>query len=71
VPDLLENGVNGVGAVADDAESLCDGLLGLLRDAVKRRRLAECAQAGAAGWNATAMARAVGEVYRRACVRPA
>jgi len=67
VPDLVRHGENGVCVEADDAEALCDGLLGVLRDPRRRRQLAENGRASVAAWTAERMAQAVGEVYRRAC----
>ena len=67
VPELVRDGASGVLVAADDAEALCDGLLVLLRDPVKRRRLAEAGRDAVAAHSLAAMAEAVGEVYRRVC----
>ena len=64
VPELIRDGVNGVLVEAENAEALCDGLLGLLRDPDKRRRLAEAGRATAAAHTLAEMAAAVGAVYR-------
>jgi glycosyltransferase involved in cell wall biosynthesis len=67
VPDLVRHGENGVCVAADDAEALCDGLLGVLRDPDRRRQLAERGRADVAAWTVERMARSVGDVYSRAC----
>jgi glycosyltransferase involved in cell wall biosynthesis len=64
VPELIQNGVNGVLVEADNAEALCDGLLGLLRDPDKRIRLAKAGRVTAASHSLEGMAAAVGAVYR-------
>ena len=64
VPELIKDGVNGVLVEADNAEALCDGLLGLLRDPDKRRRLAEAGRMTAATHTLAGMAAAVGAVYQ-------
>lgn len=70
VPDLIRDGVNGVLVEADNAEALCDGVLGLLRDPDKRRRLAQEGRVTVAARALAPMAAAVGEVYRRVtCLR--
>ena len=66
VPDLVKNGVSGVLVAAEDAEALCDAVLGLLRDPQRRRRLAEQGLAAAGLCGVDAMAAAVGGVYRQA-----
>lgn len=65
VPDLVQNGVNGVLVAAEDAEALVDALLGLLREPRKRRRLAEQGRVTAGLCGLDAMAAAVGRVYRQ------
>ena len=64
VPELIKEGVNGVLVEADNAEALCDGLLGLLRDPDKRRRLAEAGRVTVASHTLAGMATAVGAVYQ-------
>jgi len=64
IPDLIRDGVNGVLVETEDTEALCDGLLGLLRDPQKRRRLAEQGRAAVEAHTAAGMAGAVGAVYR-------
>jgi len=64
IPDLIRDGVNGVLVEAENAEALCDGLLGLLRDPQKRRRLAEQGRAAVEARTVVGMAGAVGAVYR-------
>lgn len=66
VPELIRNGMNGVLVEPGNAESLADGLLELLRDADKRRRLAEEARDSLAEHRLGDMAAAIGEVYREA-----
>jgi glycosyltransferase involved in cell wall biosynthesis len=69
VPELIEDGVSGVLFEAGNAEALGDGLLGLLRDPGKRRRLAEAGRVAAASHTLAEMAAAVAEVYRRVVSR--
>ena len=70
VPDLIRDGVNGVLVEAENTEALRDGLLGLLRDPQKRRRLAEQGRAAVEAHTVADMAHAVGTVYRAvACGR--
>lgn len=64
VPDLIRDGVNGVLVEAENTEALCDGLLALLRDPQKRRRLAEQGRAAVEAYTVADMARAVEAVYR-------
>lgn len=64
MPDLIRDGVSGVLVEAENTEALCDGLLGLLRDPQKRRRLAEQGRAAVEAHTAAGMAGAVGAVYR-------
>lgn len=69
VPDMVRDGVNGVLVEANNDEALCDGLLSLLRDSGKRRRLAEAARFTVAAHTLQSMAAAVGAVYRRVTSR--
>ena len=65
VPELIRDGVNGVLVEADSAESLCAGVLSLLRASDKRRRLAEAGRLTVAAHTLATMAAEVGRVYRR------
>ncbi len=67
VSDLIRNGVNGICVAAGDHEALCDGLLGVLRDPLMRRQLAEQGRATVAAHTLKAMAEAVSQVYRQVC----
>lgn len=69
VPELIRNGLNGVLVEPGNTEALADGLLELLRDPDKRRRLAEAGRASLAGHRLADMAAATGEVYRGAVSR--
>ncbi len=69
VPELIRNGVNGVLVEPGSAESLADGLLGLLRDPHKRGQLAEEGRAALARHRLGDMAAAVADVYRQAAGR--
>ena len=70
VPELIKDGVNGVLVAPENAEALCDAVLGLLRDPNKRRHLAEAGRVTAASHTLSAMAAAVGAVYRSVSKRP-
>jgi glycosyltransferase involved in cell wall biosynthesis len=65
VPDLIRDRCNGVLVAPGSAEALEDGLLELLRDPQRRRRLAEQGRATLAGHRLDAMAASVAAVYRR------
>ncbi len=69
VPDLVQNGANGVLVAPDDPEALCDALLGLLREPHKRLRLAEHGRETLRAHTVEAMASAIGDVYRRVAKR--
>lgn len=69
VPELVRNGVNGLLVEPDSPEALEDGLLELLRDPLKRLRLAEQGRASLAAHGLSDMAAAIGGVYQ-AVARP-
>ena len=64
VPELIRHGENGMLAVPGSAEALEDGLLDLLRDPGKRRRLAEGGRASLGGNRLADMAASTADVYR-------
>jgi len=64
--DLIVDGVNGILTEAGSAESLCDGLLRVLRDAGLRERLSLRGREDLARHSLAEMATAVGSVYRQA-----
>jgi glycosyltransferase involved in cell wall biosynthesis len=68
VPELIRNGQNGVLIGEGSSETLCDGLLSLLRDSSKRRHLAEQGRVSLVAHRLADMATAVGEVYRQVLV---
>lgn len=61
--DLIEDGVNGILTEPGNAESLCDGLLQVLRDAELRARLARNGRASLARHTLAEMAEKVCAVY--------
>lgn len=71
VADLIRDGVDGVCVAADDPEALCDGLLGLLRDPQKRRRLAEQGLVAVGAYPVEGMAASVARVYCQVAARRA
>ncbi|MDD4101734.1 MAG: glycosyltransferase [Kiritimatiellae bacterium] len=66
ISDLIVDGVNGVLIEAGSTESLCDGLLRMLRDAGLRGRLARRGREDLARHTLEQMTQAVGTVYRQA-----
>ncbi len=64
--DLIVDGANGILTEAGSAESLCDGLLRVLRDAGLRERLARRGREELGRHTLAAMAAAVAAVYRQA-----
>lgn len=68
--DLIRHGVNGLCVESGNPEALCDALLDLLRHPRKRARLAEEGRASVAARSVSAMADAVGGVYRTVCAGP-
>lgn len=69
VPELVRNGVSGLLVEPDSPEALEDGLLELLRDPLKRLRLAEQGRASLAAHGLSGMAAAICGVYQ-AVARP-
>lgn len=67
--DLIVDGDNGILTEAGSAESLCDGLLRVLRDAGLRERLARRGREALGCHTLAAMTSAVAAVYRQAAGR--
>lgn len=65
IPDLIRSGTNGLLVAPEDSESLCDGLLRLLREPSLRRGFAEQGRETLRTYPVERMAAAIGDVYRR------
>ncbi len=71
LPEIVENGVNGVLVPAGDAPALAGAIVSLAREPARRRQMARAARDGRDRFDARRMTRQVAEVLRRAAASAA